>query len=46
MKHDEYDEKAYEKMEKSTSLYDFDNEFRAKILGYNSVHGLYRNVSW
>ncbi|CDW85265.1 embryogenesis-associated protein emb8-like [Stylonychia lemnae] len=27
------------------SIYEFDNHVRAKILGYNSIHGLYREVS-
>jgi ABC-2 type transport system permease protein len=34
------------KLKKINSLYEFDNIVRAKILGYNSIHGLYRNVSW
>ncbi len=33
-------------MKSLKSLYDFDDHVRAKILGYNSIHGLYRNVSW
>ena len=46
MKHEEFEEEEYERMKKVRSLYDFDNKYRAKILGYNSIHGLYRNVSW
>lgn len=32
-------------MKKHSSIVDFDNFVRSKILGYNSVHSLYRNVS-
>lgn len=34
-----------EKIKKIKTLLHFDNVMRAKILGYNSVHYLYRNIS-
>lgn len=43
---DELDEETQKKMKKAKTLFDFDNDVRAKLLGYNSIHGLYRNSSW
>jgi len=41
-----FDDEWLSKLKKLRSLYEFDNHVRAKILGYNSIHGLYRAVSW
>ena len=45
-KHDDYGEEWFGQIVKHNSILDFDNFVRSKILGYNSVHTLYRNVSW
>jgi len=39
------EEETMEKIKKAKDLIHFDRMVRAKILGYNSVHMLYRNVS-
>jgi len=44
-KHKDLGEEVNLKMKTVKSLLEFDNLVRAKILGYNSSHTLYRNVS-
>jgi predicted alpha/beta-fold hydrolase len=45
-KHEDYGQEWYSNLKNHGSIVDFDNSVRSKILGYNSVHSLYRNVSW
>jgi predicted alpha/beta-fold hydrolase len=45
-KHEDYGEDWFNQLKTHGSIVDFDNFVRSKILGYNSVHSLYRNVSW
>jgi predicted alpha/beta-fold hydrolase len=44
--HEDYGEEWSRNLGNHKSILDFDNYVRSKILGYNSVHTLYRNVSW
>jgi predicted alpha/beta-fold hydrolase len=46
MKHEDFGDEWFSQLMKQDSILDFDNFVRSKILGYNSVHTLYRNVSW
>ena len=45
-KHPGFGEEWEKEMKKMKHVLDFDNHTRAKMLGYNSGHLLYRNVSW
>jgi len=44
-KHNEYGTEWAEKVKQIKSIMEFDNFVRSKILGYKSVHSLYRNSS-
>lgn len=46
MKHDDYGEEWKDQLLKIKSILDFDDKVRSRIMGYKSVHTLYRNVSW